>query len=338
MRGSRVVHVAMAILLLLLLAAPSLASAGRPRPPAATVDALLDLDVRPFAIGHRGYGANSLTNPPPPIEDTVAAVRKAFEKGITIVEVDVQLTRDEHVVVYHDDVLPDHTCLNALTLRELEIREPFIPTLQAVLEVARGFNRASGPLQGLVIVELKAAAPLCDPRDHQDRPIVNAATRVIRHMRMTEQVLLASLSPAILDLARIHAPEIARVLTVSGLQFLTQKQIEDMFGHVTLIEKKHGLGLQWAEAGNVFRLPGYRSPEELIHTALLLEARVIEADLLLLDSSAGPLVQTLHALGLKVFGWTVDEEAQWNGLQSLGVDGIYVNDIALGLAKQATIP
>src|SRR5439155_10613311 len=132
------------------------------RPLAATVEALLDLDVRPVAIGHRGYGESHAGRP---IENTVASVREAFSAGITVVEIDIQLTRDQHVVAYHDDVLPDFTCLNALTLRELQARLPFIPTLEAVLEDARAFNRPARPLQGLVIVELKAVRPLCHPRD-----------------------------------------------------------------------------------------------------------------------------------------------------------------------------
>jgi glycerophosphoryl diester phosphodiesterase len=333
MRRRRIVQVAFAVLLAV--AMPGLASAGTPRPLAATVEALLGLDVRPVAIGHRGYGESHAGRP---IENTVASVHEAFRAGITVIEIDVQLTRDQHVVAYHDDVLPDFTCLNALTLRELQARLPFIPTLEAVLEEARAFNRAARPLQGLVIIELKAARPLCDARDHQDRPMVDAAARVVRHMRMIEQVLFTSFSPAMLDLARVRAPEIARILAVSGLQFLSEQKIAEMFHTtVTLIEKKHGLGLQWAEIGTIFRLPGYRSLEQLVDTALAVDARVVEADLFLMEMAGPALVPVLHALGLKVFGFTVDDRSQWDFLESLDVDGIYTNDVPLGLKLQAPI-
>ena len=182
-------------------------------------------------------------------------------------------------------------------------------------------------------------SPLCDPEDTQERAIVSAVTHVIRHMRMTRQVLITSLSPALLYLASRHAPEIDRILSVSGLQFLTAEQLEDALGQpVTLIDKDLDLGLQWAELGVVFRLPGYRSFAELLRTAALTGARVVEADLLLLHSAGAPLVDTLHAAGLKVFGFTANTVKDWKFLESLGVDGIYTNDVPLGVSRQAPIP
>jgi glycerophosphoryl diester phosphodiesterase len=334
MRARRIVQVAFVVVVVI--AAPAHARAGRPRSLDGTVEALLDLDARPVAIGHRGSGEN---HPTRPIENTVDSVHRAFDAGITIIEIDVQLTRDRHVVAYHDDVLPDFTCLNTLTVRELQARLPFVPTLQEILQEAREFNRAAGPLQGLVIIELKAARPACDPDDREDRPMVDAASRVVRHMLMTEQVLFTSFSPAILELARLRAPEIRRILAVIALQFLSAAEIEERFDTtVTLIDKDHDVGLQWAEVGTIFRLPGYRSPEELIATALALEARVVEADYLLLEQAGGALVPGLHALGVKVFGFTVNNLNEWTFLESLDVDGIYTNDIPLGLHEQAPIP
>jgi glycerophosphoryl diester phosphodiesterase len=330
----RFVQAALAVALVL--ATPTLVSAGRPRPTGTTVEALLALDIRPFAIGHRGSGEN---HPSRPVENTVESVRAAFQAGLSVVEIDVQLTRDGHLVAYHDDVLADFTCINALTLREVQAGLPYVPTLEAILEEARRFNRPGPALQGLVIIELKAARPLCDPGDHQDRPTVGAAARVVRDMRMTDQVLFTSFSPAILRLAQWHAPEIARILAVSGLQFLGQAEIEERFDTtVTVIEKEHGLGLTWAEIGTIFRLPGYRSPEELLGTALAVEARVVELDYFLLEASGEALVPALHALGLEVLGFTVDHTRQWKFLESLDVDGIYTNDIRLGLKRQARFP
>src|SRR5438093_301529 len=105
-------------------------------------------------------------------------------------------------------------------------------------------------LLGLEVRPL-AIAPLCDPDDTQERAIVSAVTHVIRHMRMTHQVLLTSFSPVLLYLAHRHAPEIERILAVSGLQFLTKEEIEAALGQpVTLIDKDLDLGPQWAELGH----------------------------------------------------------------------------------------
>ena len=61
---------ALMMLTLLLLSTRAAEPGGRKH--AATVDDLLALDVRPFAIAHRGFGANLGEDPSRPIENTVA--------------------------------------------------------------------------------------------------------------------------------------------------------------------------------------------------------------------------------------------------------------------------
>ena len=303
-----------------------------------TVDELLDLDAKPFAIGHRGFGENMGEDPSRPIENTVRAVRRGFKAGVSVVEVDVQITKDHEVVAFHDDFLSDYTCVNSLTRSELHELLPFVPTLDAVLEQAKRFNERPGPLSGLVIIELKAAAPLCDPEDSQESAIVAAVTRVVRKADMTRQVMFTSFSPALLVIASHKAPDVTRILTISGLQFLTPEQIGVALRlPVTLIDKRRDVGLQWAEIGLIFRLPGYRSVEEVLSTAAVTGVRVVEADLLYLSVAGKPFVDALHASGLKALGFTAETADEWFFLESLGLDGIYTNDIPLGVANQAPI-
>ena len=250
--------------LLVLGAGPSEARSARPQ----LVDEILSLPDGPFAIGHRGFGENLGEDPSRPIENTVRAVRRAFKAGISVIEVDVQLTRDHRVVAYHDDFLPDSTCLNRLTFGELRRRLPHVPSLHEVLNEVKQFTQSSGPLQGVVIIELKAAAPMCDPHDRQDPAIAFSVTTAIRLMGMTRQATLTSFSPSLLYLASVGAPELTRILAVSGLQFLTEAEVEAMLGlPVTLIDKRLDLGLQWAEIGPIFRLPGYQSLADVLSTA-----------------------------------------------------------------------
>ena len=69
-----------------------------------------------FAIGHRGSGANLGEDPDRPIENTRASVRDAFPDGVTVVEVDVQITAELTVVAWPDDFLPDLLGVMAFTL------------------------------------------------------------------------------------------------------------------------------------------------------------------------------------------------------------------------------
>jgi len=327
-----------AVLAVLALAAPR-ADAKRPAP-AATMEMLLDLLVRPFAIAHHGFGDNNGEDPSRPIENTVPAVRQGYMAGASVVEVDVQLTRDGEVAVYHDDFLADLTCLNSLTMAQLQARVPYIPSLEAILNQARKFNQTTGPLSGLLIVELKPVSPLCDPTDTQERAIVSAVVGVVRRMGMTNQVMLNSFSPALMLLASEEAPEIPRDLAVSGLQFLSAEQVSAALGGlpVTPINKKLSVGLQWAEIGHVFRLPHYDSVEQLLATAGTTRVRVIEGDLLMWQLAGAPLANAAHAFGLKVFGFTATKPAEWFFLQSLGLDGIYADDVPFGVAHEAPIP
>ena len=315
-------------------------AAGDPanRHAGAAVERLLGLDVRPVAIAHRGFGQNLGEDPSRPIENTVTGVLMGFIAGARVVEVDVQLTRDGEVAAFHDDVLPDGTCLNQLTLAELQQRLPHVPALREILEVVKRRQPASGPARGLLIVELKPAAPRCDPDDTQERAIVGAATRVIRRAGMSRQVLVTSFSPALLFLAQQHAPDIVRILAVSGLQFLTAEQVAQVLGApVLLIDKDLALGLQWAEIGDQHRLPGYGSLLELLRIAMLTGARVVETDLAFLSTAGAPAVQALQAHGLEVFGFTATTPAEWLFLESLGVDGIYTNDVVFGVLHQAPL-
>jgi len=312
----------------------------------STAEDFLQLGVRPIAIGHHGVGPNTGENPSLPIENTVDSVRQAYTLGARVVEVDVQLTQDGRLAVFHDDFLSDFTCIHDLTLDQLQQRLPFVPELHQVLDVARHFNKkADDELDGIFIVELKASSPHCDPADELEQPVVSAVVREVRDARMADQVIFDSFSPALLFLAAQIAPEIPRELDVSGLQFLTPAQVHAITGlPVTIINKKISLGLTWAEIGPVFRLPGYASVQQFLATGIATSVRVVGGEMDFLGpaeqqqpGSGAAFVSAAHSLGLRVFGDPANSEADWNFFSSLGVDAIY-STIPLGVRLQPAIP
>src|SRR5438128_2254007 len=109
-----------------------------------TAEDFLSVPVRPVAIGHHGVGPNLGGDPTIPIENTVDSVRQAYSLGARVVEVDVQLTADGKLAVFHNDFLADFTCVDSLTIDQLQERMPFVPELHQVLELARQVNRQSG--------------------------------------------------------------------------------------------------------------------------------------------------------------------------------------------------
>src|SRR5579864_3952426 len=235
----------------------------------STAQDFLRLNARPIAIGHHGVGPYTPTaNPGLPIENTVDSVRQAYSLGARVVEVDVQLTQDGKLAVFHDDFLSDFTCIHSLTLDQLQQRLPFVPELGQVINVAREFNnRAGDDLGGILIVELKAFSPHCDPADEFEGALVSAVVGEVNQSNMADRVIFDSFSPALLYLAAQAAPQIPRELDFDGLQLLTPAQIQAVTGlPVTIINKKLSLGLQWAEIGPVFRLPGYASIQQFLVT------------------------------------------------------------------------
>lgn len=314
--------------------------------PTSSVQTLLALDVGPVAIAHRGMGANLGEDPARPIENTVEAVRLGFEAGASVVEVDLQMTADGEIVALHDDFLDDFTCVNSLTREELDVRAPHIPSLQAVLQIARRYNRAGeGAPAGLLTVDLKPASPLCDPDDQTGPGFVTRVIEVIRRMGAADLVYFNSMSPVLLGIAAAEAPEIERQLTVLFLQLLSPEQVEAALGlPVVLIDKSPDYGLRWAEIGSVFRLPGYTSPGQAIATAFATGSRIISYDLQLLGyleqsqpGSASALVRGTQAAGLHVFAGDVSEADEWHFGALLGVEALYADDVPLAISLQPSL-
>ncbi len=295
----------------------------------------------PVAIAHRGFGGNLGEDPTRPIENTVAAVRRGYRAGATIVEVDLQLTADGVVVVFHDDFLqPDFACINRLTFDELRARVPHVPTLRRVLRTVERFNDDDRPASGLVVLELKTPPPLCDPGDTTEAALVDAALAVVRLAGLEDQVMFDSFSPALLDLVTERAPAIATELSVTALQMLTPEQAAGATGlEVRLVDKVRHLGLTWAEVGVIARLPGYPSIATALGTAHAIGARQVALDLLILGQAeqlqpgaGAAIVAGAHSLGLEVSVYTVTDAAQWALAAALGADSIYADNVIEVLA------
>jgi glycerophosphoryl diester phosphodiesterase len=314
--------------------------------PYSTAEDFLRLNVRPIAIGHHGVGPNTGENPALPIENTVESVRLAYNLGARVVEVDVQLTQDGRLAVFHDDFLSDFTCIHSLTLDQLQQRLPFVPELLQVINVAREFNKRAGDdLGGILIVELKAFSPHCDPADEFEQALVSAAVDEVNKANMADRIIFDSFSPALLYLAAQVAPEIPRELDLDGLQLLSPAQIQAITGlPVTIINKKISLGLTWAEIGAVFRLPGYASAQQFLATGIVIQARIVGGEMDFFGpaeqqqpGSGAAFVAAAHSLGLPVFADPANTESDWNFFASLGVDAIY-STIPMGVNLQPPIP
>lgn len=163
---------------------------------------------RPLVIAHRGDSAHRP-------ENTLASFASALELGASVVELDVQLTADGHVVVLHDPTV-DRTTDGRGDARRKKLEEvralsagyperfgdawsgERVPTLAEALTLVRERAR--------IMIEIKKESV----SDDADGGIEARTIAEVRRLGLSDQVALISFEHRALLRCRELAPEIAR--------------------------------------------------------------------------------------------------------------------------------
>jgi glycerophosphoryl diester phosphodiesterase len=237
------------------------------------------LPLPPLVIAHRGDSAHRP-------ENTLAAFAGALELGVSAVELDIQLTRDGHVVVIHDPNLERTTSgrgdVRGMTLAEVRAvsagyPERFgsdwagerVPTLAEALALLRDRARA--------LIEVKAESVTAD----EASGVEARAVEEIRRSGMVDKVALISFDQRAILRLRQLAPEISR--------------------------------------GRIF---GRTSTDEV-----LADARATASEIVMPHKSqlSDALVARVHAAGLKLATWVVDEPEELRELARFDLYGVGSN-------------
>ncbi|HZS10126.1 MAG TPA: glycerophosphodiester phosphodiesterase [Blastocatellia bacterium] len=133
----------------------------------------------PLVIAHRGASA---AEP----ENTLRAFDLAIRQGAQMIELDLQVTRDRHVIVLHDDDLDRTTDregrVDQLTFNEVRLanagKGERVPSLKETLELARGRAR--------LYLEIKDARAGLE------------TVRIVRAMGCRKEVMIASFDTALM--------------------------------------------------------------------------------------------------------------------------------------------
>ncbi len=189
---------------------------GADRP--TTIHEFYDAEARTRVIAHRGFSGAAP-------ENTLASVRAAIEVKADMVEIDVTLTTDGHIVVIHDETLDRTTDgsgdvfrATLAELQELDAGSWFdpsfagehIPTLDDVLAEVEG--------RILVNVEIKSEAVA--------RGVVTKVASAIREHGMVDQVVVSSFSPMALQEMHSVAPEIRTAVLYNTTYHRGQDAVE----------------------------------------------------------------------------------------------------------------
>lgn len=260
--------------------------------------------------GHRG--ARGLV-----AESTLESFTAAFDAGVTGVELDVRLTADGQVVVWHDGVLLAEKCLptgpdlvgarvDELTLEQLRTVDVGTRTLAEFPEqrpapgariatldevLAHGLERAPGVWW---TIELKV-----DPRDEREaagrRRLLEGVLGSVHEAGLERRCFVHSFDWTVLELSAQLAPDVLRSALVEAS--VTWVPGSPLTGSV--------------RAG--------QSHAHVWEGAAAVGAQVISPHHLMVDAE---LVDSAHALGLAVLPWTVNDPARMRELLGAGVDGL----------------
>jgi len=227
-------------------------------------------------------------------ENTMPAFERAAELGVDVLEMDVQLTRDDHLIVAHDDTAARTTgvprawaALDLADVRRLDAGWGF---------VARDGTRpfAGKGITVPTFAEVLAAFPAI--RINVDLKGGRAVTRMldlVHARRADDRVTLASFQLATLVAIRRHG--------YGGETGLSQGEVAALLGLPAVLWR------QLPFTGIAAQVP-------------------VRSGRIRFDRPA--FIAKCHQIGLRVDFWTVDDRDEAQRLLALGADGIITNDPA----------
>lgn len=263
-------------------------------------------------------------------EESLTAFSRSLEVGVSTLELDTHLTRDDQVVVWHDDILTKSKCADTapafpddpafpyaddrvrdLTLAEIRTLDcgyqqlPGFPeqantpgnriaTLTEVFDLVRGYNARKVNLNIETKVEVAGPAGT-----DEMAALTRAVVAEIEASGLADRSILQSFDWASLNLTREIAPDLTLGALSSGDAWLgvDQPGMSPNLGGVDIDSYDGSLARAAAAQGYDLISPVFAS----VTPAMIAEA---------------------HAAGLPVIPWTVNEAADISALLDMGVDGL----------------
>ncbi len=252
--------------------------------------------AKPIEVqGHRGARA---ARP----ENTLPAFRYALDLGVDTLELDLGVTKDDRLVVLHDQHITPQRCLG--------LKAPIEVRSLTLAQVGR-FDCGSKlnprfPKQKLVpktrIPTLEEVFALAKKHPNGKKVQFNIETKI---------------HPA--HPKRSPSPKRFAALVVASIRKhgLVQRAVVQSFDHRTLIEVKKLEPKLRIAALNSDDLPDF------VNMAQSLGAEIISPHHEWITKEA---IEALHRRGVKVIPWTANTPAAWKRLIEMGVDGIITDD------------
>ena len=243
---------------------------------------------KPLNFGHRGFSGHYP-------ENTILSYQKAIEAGSDVLEMDVRLTSDNRLVVFHDDTLDRMTSgrgkvqeKSLIEIKKVNVGCEFIlqengynnfPFKNAELKI---------PLLSEVFNEFQQYRFNIDIKQHEKK-VCEALLAVIIEFKMKEKVLVASDDYETIKYFR----------KISKTEIATGASYREVGNFIFL--KSINMLKRFNPEADAFQIP-----ENYYGIRILTENLIIE----------------LHKKDIAVHPWTINEEKDMERLLRWGVDGI----------------
>lgn len=167
-------------------------------------------------------------------ENTLKAIKASYDQGVRAIEIDVQLTKDHHLIAFHDETLDRMTNgfgnVNEHNLAELKLlkvdKTETIPTLEEAIQL---------------IIQLNMHVEL-DIRNNPNHSIIaQKIDALFRKYNLYERVFVSSFNPKITYAIRSINP---RIITGYGfIQSVTGNPVIDFILRSSLLPQLLGVGI-----------------------------------------------------------------------------------------------
>lgn len=245
---------------------------------------------QPFVVlGHKGSAA---TAP----EETMPSFVAASQMGVDLLDLDVRMTKDHHLIALHNDTVDattnGHGPIGSMTLAEVK-----------QLDAGYWMTTDGGktyPFRGqgitlLTLDELLAAFPdkqfNIEMKDHA-AIAGELAAEVVKNAHAEQRVIVGSFWDAPLDAFRQQMPQVRTMLS--------QSEILRAF-----VLQHLGLGEYYVPPARYAEIPETRGAIRVITPGF---------------------IRYMHARGVIIYVWTVNEQKDMERLMNMGVDGIISDD------------
>lgn len=258
-----------------------------------------------FVIAHRGArGAMP--------ENTIPAMKKAIDHGANTLEVDIHITKDNKVVVYHDATLnPDYTTtgkgeeipkenrkdytlykMNYDDIKRFDVGSKYYatfpqqqkmvtyaPLLSELIDSVEAYTKEKKVPPVYYLVEIKSNAKTDGVEQPAPEEYMKILMEMLNQKNLGKRLLLQSFDMRQLKVLHAQNPSLS-------LGFLTSDKTK------TFAEQLSLLGFT----------PFFYNPNYLLVT--------------------DQLIKECHSKNIRITPWTVNEEADIRRLKNMGVDGI----------------